>query len=77
MNSILTHIWVYHIKTMCAQIIVDEQRHGGSQFCRQQESANAGVCDRGFKWHRQWRSENAKNGYVKDTLEYRLNVSKV
>ena len=39
-------------------------------------AANAGVHDRAFKWHGQWRSENAKDVYVKNTLEYRLNVSK-
>ena len=39
-------------------------------------AANAGVPDRAFKRHGRWRSENAKDGYVKDTLEYRLNVSK-
>ena len=39
-------------------------------------AANAGVPDRAFKRHGQWRSENVKDGYVKDTLEYRLNVSK-
>ena len=38
-------------------------------------AANAGVPDRFFKRHGRWRSENAKDGYVKDALEERLKVS--
>ena len=38
-------------------------------------AANAGVPDRMFKRHGRWRSENAKDGYVKDSLEERLSVS--
>ena len=40
-------------------------------------AANAGVPDRLFKRHGRWRSENAKDGYVKDNLEARLKVSKM
>jgi integrase len=39
-------------------------------------AANAGVPDRMFKRHGRWRSENAKDGYVKDSLTSRLQVSK-
>ena len=39
-------------------------------------TANAGVPDRLFKRHGQWRSENAKDGYIEDTLEKRLSVSR-
>ena len=39
-------------------------------------AANAGVPDRLFKRHGRWRSENAKDGYVKDHLSSRLEVSK-
>ena len=39
-------------------------------------AANAGVPDRWFKHHGRWRSENAKDGYIKDKLEDRLSVSK-
>ena len=39
-------------------------------------AANAGVPDRMFKRHGRWRSENAKDGYVKDSLDNRLQVSK-
>lgn len=35
-------------------------------------AANAGIPDRWFKRHGRWRSENAKDGYVKDKLEDRL-----
>ena len=39
-------------------------------------AANAGVPDRNFKRHGRWKSENAKDGYVEDSLESRLGVSK-
>ncbi|MCG8626070.1 MAG: hypothetical protein MJE68_29245 [Proteobacteria bacterium] len=39
-------------------------------------AANSGVPDRWFKRHGRWRSENAKDGYVKDKLEDRLSVTK-
>lgn len=39
-------------------------------------AANAGVPDRMFKRHGRWRSENAKDGYIADSLENRLQVSK-
>ena len=36
--------------------------------------ANAKVPDRLFKRHGRWRSENAKDVYVKDSMEARLEV---
>ena len=39
-------------------------------------AANAGVPDRLFKRHGRWRSENAKDGYVKDSLTCRLSVTR-
>ena len=39
-------------------------------------AANAGIPDRLFKRHGRWKSESAKDGYVKDSLESRLSVSK-
>ena len=39
-------------------------------------AANAGVPDCLFMRHGRWRSESAKDGYVKDSLEKRLSVSK-
>ena len=38
-------------------------------------AANAKVPDRLFKRHGRWRSESAKDGYVKDNIESRLKVS--
>ena len=38
--------------------------------------ANAKVPDRLFKRHGRWRSENAKDGYVKDNMEARLEVTR-
>ena len=39
-------------------------------------AANTKVPDRLFKRHGRWKSENAKDGYVKDDVESRLAVSK-
>ena len=39
-------------------------------------AANAGVPDRLFKRHGRWHSKNAKDGYVKDGMEERLEVSR-
>ena len=39
-------------------------------------AANAGVPDRLFKRHGRWKSESAKDGYVKDSVESHLEVSK-
>lgn len=40
-------------------------------------TANAGVPDRLFKRHAwPWKSESAKDGYVKDSIDSRLKVSK-
>ena len=39
-------------------------------------AANAEVPDRLFKRHGRWQSENAKDGYIKDSLEKRLSVTK-
>ena len=38
-------------------------------------AANAGVLDRLFKRHGRWRSESAKDGYVKDSVSSLLSVS--
>lgn len=39
-------------------------------------AANEGVPDRLFKRHGRWKSETAKDGYIKDSLQVRLEVSK-
>ena len=39
-------------------------------------AANADVEDRLFKRHGRWKSESAKDGYVKDSVKRRLGVSK-
>ena len=38
--------------------------------------ANNGIQDRLFKRHGRWRSETAKDGYVKDSIEKLLSVSR-
>jgi hypothetical protein len=50
---------------------VHSLRAGGATL-----AANSGVLDRMFKRHGRWRSETAKDGYIKDTLEARLAVTK-
>ena len=39
-------------------------------------AANAGINDRLFKRHGRWRSDKAKDGYVKDNLDLLSSVSK-
>ena len=39
-------------------------------------AANSGVPDRLFKCHRRWKSENAKDGNVDDSVEHRLSVTR-
>jgi len=50
--------------------------HGLSRSGGATAAANAGVNDRLFKRHGRWRSDKAKDGYVKDNLESLLSVSK-
>jgi integrase len=50
---------------------VHSLRSGGATL-----AASSGIPDRMFKRHGRWRSETAKDGYVKDTLEARLSVTK-
>jgi hypothetical protein len=45
-------------------------RSGGAS-----QAANNNVIDRLFKAHGRWRSENANDGYVKDTLLSKLSVT--
>ncbi|XP_053403301.1 integrase/recombinase xerD homolog [Mercenaria mercenaria] len=45
-------------------------RSGGATF-----SANSGTKDRLWKRHGRWRSETAKDGYIKDSLQDRLSVT--
>ena len=40
------------------------------------QAANSGVPDRLFKKHGRWRSESAKDGYIKDNTEQLLRVSR-
>ena len=39
-------------------------------------AANAGVSDRLFKRHGRWRSDNAKDRYIEDSLDNRLSVTR-
>ena len=39
------------------------------------KAADMGIADRLFKRHGRWKSETAKDGYIKDALENRLSVS--
>ena len=53
------------------QFGVHSLRSGGASA-----AAQAGVPDRWFKRHGRWRSENAKDGYIKENLQDRLQVSR-
>jgi hypothetical protein len=46
-------------------------------YKRFSQAANNNVTDRLFKAHGRWRSENANDGYVKDTLLSKLSVTKL
>ena len=46
-------------------------RRGGAT-----QAANAGVSDRLFKKHGRWASENAKDGYVEESVDALLSVSR-
>ena len=39
-------------------------------------AASAGINDRLFKRRERWCSETAKDGYIKDSIDSRMNVSK-
>ena len=39
-------------------------------------AANSGICDRLFKKHGRWRSDSAKDGYIKENLQQKLLVTK-
>ena len=39
-------------------------------------AANAGMSDRLFKRHGRWRSDNAKDGYIEDSMDSRLSVTR-
>ena len=50
--------------------VCDINKYGGAT-----RAANFGITDMLFKRHGRWRSETAKDGYVKDALQNRLSVS--
>ena len=54
-----------------ANISLHSFRAGGATT-----AANAHVSDRCWKRHGRWQSESAKDGYVEDSIDHRLLVSK-
>ena len=58
---------------MAFQVLVIQNclRVGGASV-----AANAGVSDRLFKRHGRWKTDRAKDGYIKDNLEVLLSVSR-
>ena len=60
-----------YFKSTFALFSTHSLRAGGASA-----AANAGVADRLFQRHGRWKSVSAKNGYVEDSLESRLLVSK-
>ena len=59
-----------HVVADTSRFGVHSLRAGGATA-----AANGGVHDRHFKRHGRWKSELAKDGYVKDSLDSRLSVS--
>ena len=53
------------------QFCLHSMRAGGATA-----AANNGVPDRLFKRHGRWKSDSAKDGYIEDSLEARMSVSK-
>lgn len=60
-----------------SKVVQDITKYGLHSFRAGGASAAAcgGIPDRLFKRHGRWRSEKAKDGYVKDSLQARLSVS--
>ncbi len=65
------------IKTL-KSIKIDPKKFGLHSFRKggATTAANRGVPDRLFKNHGRWKSENAKDGYVHDSVKKKLSVSK-
>ncbi len=63
---------------MLGQVVDDVSKYGVHSLRSggATAAANAGISDRHFKRHGRWKSETAKDGYVKDSLDSRLQVSK-
>ena len=58
------------------QSFVPDIKNFGLHSLRSETCADLGISDRLFKKHGRWRSETAKDGYIKDSLPDRLSVSK-
>ena len=58
----------YPPKNLCG---LHSLRAGGASA-----ATNAGIGDRLFKRHGRWKSDQAKDGYIKDNLDSLLSVSK-
>ena len=71
-----TRLWEHFIEAFKPHV-TDISKYGlhGLRAGGASAAANRGVPDRLFKRHGRWRSENAKDGYVRDGLNERLKVS--
>ena len=65
------------LRTKLAQLGYDPDKFGIHSLCAgaATRAANAGIPDRLFKCHRRWKSKTAKDGYIEDSMENRLQVS--
>lgn len=59
------------MQTRLSEQLLHSFRAGGATA-----AANANIGDRLFKRHGRWKSEKAKDGYIKDNVESILSVSK-
>ena len=62
------------ILSVVSQFGTHSLRAGGASASA---AANAGVQDRLFQRHGRWKTVSAKNGYVEDSLDSRLSVSRM
>ena len=65
------------LRTKLAQLGYDPDKFGihSLRAGGATRAANAGIPDRLFKRHGRWKSETAKDGYIEDSMENRLQVS--
>ena len=64
-----------HFKKKVSKLGYDHTEFGLHSL-RAGAAANAGVLDRLFKRHGRWKSKSAKDGYVDDSVERRLSVTR-
>lgn len=68
-----------HLRKSLRGFVSDPQVYGTHSFRSRggaSAAANSGVPDRVFQRHGRWKSASAKDGYVKDSTDVKLSVSR-